>query len=228
MNDISSFLLPGVPAEMVETFTHLAFSPDGSDSALLIEQLLDDGVPPETLMLELLAPAARLMGDMWTGDEANFLDVTLGLSRIQRVLRQFRYPSLESVADRGSALLVPVPGEQHMLGLRMVEEFLMRDGWRVRCTPVANGEQLRQIVAADPYDFVGFSISGERLLPALRSAIREARAASRNRNVRIMVGGVVFAGQDRSTIPIDADAFIGDARDAVAQAKRWHALAGVT
>jgi methanogenic corrinoid protein MtbC1 len=206
----------------------LAFSPDGSDSVLLIEQLLDDGVNPEILMLELLAPAARLMGDMWTRDEANFLDVTLGLSRIQRVLRQFRFPTLESAGDRGSALLVPVPGEQHVLGLRLVEEFLMRDGWLVRCTPVANVEQLRQLVAADPYDFVGFSISGERLLPALKSAIREVRVASRNRNVRIMVGGVAFAGQDRSTLPIDADAFIGDAREAVAQAKRWHALAGVT
>jgi methanogenic corrinoid protein MtbC1 len=228
VNDISSFLLPGIPAEMVETFTRLAFSPDGSDAALLVEQLLDDGVAPEILMLELLAPAARLMGDMWAGDEANFMDVTLGLSRIQRVLRQFRFPTLESVADMGSALLVPVPGEQHVLGLRMVEEFLMRDGWLVRCTPVANVEQLRQLVAADPYDFVGFSISGERLLPALRSAIREVRVASRNRSVRIMVGGVAFAGQDRSTHPIDADAFIGDAREAVAQAKRWHALAGVT
>ena len=228
MNDISSFLLPGIPGEMVETFTHLAFSPDGTDCAQLIEQLLDDGVLPETLMLELLAPAARLMGDMWSGDEANFLDVTLGLSRIQQLLRQFRFPSVGSVADRGSALLLPVPGEQHVLGLRMVEEFLMRDGWRVRCAPVANIEQLRQVVAADPYDFVGFSISGERLLPALRSAIREVRAASRNRKVRIMVGGVLFAGQDRSAPNIDADAMAGDAHDAVAQAKRWYALAGVT
>ena len=228
MNDISSFLLPGIPAEMVETFVHLAFSPDGSDSIQLIEQLLDDGVPAETLMLELLAPAARLMGEKWSGDEANFLDVTLGLSRIQQVLRQFHFPVLDSLADRGAALLVPVPGEQHVLGLRMVEEFLMRDGWRVRCSPVASMEQLRQLVAADPYDFVGFSISGERLLPALRSAIREVRAASRNRSVRIMVGGVAFAGQGRSVPHIDADAMVGDAHEAVAQAKRWYALAGVT
>jgi MerR family transcriptional regulator, light-induced transcriptional regulator len=228
VNDVSPFLLPGIPAEMVETFTHLVFSADGSDSELLIEQLLDDGVSAEVLMLDLLAPAARLMGKMWCGDEANFLEVTLGLSRIHRVLRQLRLPALEGVADRGSVLLAPVPGEQHVLGLRMVEEFLMLDGWLVRCTPVANEEQLRHIVATDPYDIVGFSVSGERLLPALRSVIREVRAASRNRNVRIMVGGVAFAGQERSALPIDADAFIVDAREAVAQAKRWHALAGVT
>jgi len=236
VNDISSFLLQGVPAdrrqgipaELVETFTHLVFSPDGSDSAELIEHLLEDGVSPETVMAELLAPAARLMGEMWSGDDVSFLDVTLGLSRLQQLLRQFRFPAMSPVAERGSALLVPVPGEQHVLGLRMVEEFLMRDGWRVRCTPVASGEQLRQLVAADLFDFVGFSLSGERLLPALRSAIRDVRAASRNRNVRIMVGGVVFTAQGRGTPPVDADALVGDAHEAVAQAKRWSALAGVT
>lgn len=104
----------------------------------------------------------------------------------------------------------------------------MRDGWRVRCTPVSGVEQLRQIVAADHFDFVGFSLSGERLLPALRSAMREVRVASRNRGVRIMVGGAVFAGHDHHSAPPDADAIVSDAHEAVAQAKRWYALAGVT
>lgn len=228
MNDFPSFLAGEIPAEMVETFTHLVFSPDGSDATLLIEQLLEDGVSPEAIMLELLAPAARHLGHMWTEDDANFLEVTLGLSRIQQVLRQFRFPAMGSFTERGAALLVTTPGEQHILGLRVVEEFLMRDGWRVRCTPVANVEQLRQLVAADYYDFVGFSISAERFLPALRGAIRETRAASRNRQVRILVGGVVFSGQDRVGQPIDADATVRDAHEAVAQAKRWYSLAGAT
>jgi methanogenic corrinoid protein MtbC1 len=130
--------------------------------------------------------------------------------------------------ERGSALLVTTPGEQHILGLRVVEEFLLRDGWRVRCTPVPDLEQLRQLVSGEHYDFVGFSISGERFLPALRSAIRETRAVSRNRQVRILVGGVLFAGQDRGGHSIDADATVRDAHEAVAQAKHWYALAGAT
>jgi methanogenic corrinoid protein MtbC1 len=164
---------------------------------------------------------------MWCEDEASFLEVTLGLSRIQQVLRQFRFPAMGALSERGSALLVTAPGEQHILGLRMVEEFLLRDGWRVRCTPVANVEELRQLAAAEFYDFVGFSMSGERFLPALRTAIRETRAASRNRQVRIMVGGVVFAGQDPGIHQLDADALVRDAEEAVLLAKHWYALAGV-
>jgi methanogenic corrinoid protein MtbC1 len=228
VNDISPFLQHDIPAGLVETFADLVLSPDGSDCAQLVEQLLDDGVSPETVMLELIGPAARLMGDMWSGDQANFLEVTLGLSRLQHLMRQFRLPVMHAVADRGAALLVPVPGEQHVLGLRMVEEFLIRDGWRVRCTPVSGMEQLRQAVSSEHYDFVGFSISGERLLPVLRSAIREVRAHARNRQIRVMAGGVVLGGGDPLVPGLGADVVVRDASDAVQQARRWHALAGVT
>lgn len=227
MNDVALFLARGIPAEMVETFTHLVFSPDISDAALMIEQLFEDGVPAETVMLELLAPAARLMGDMWCGDEASFLDVTLGLSRIQHLMRQFRLPPFGRMGERGTALLAPAPGEQHCFGLRVVEEFLLRDGWRVRLVQVADEADLRRLVAADAYDFVGFSISGERLLPALRSAIREVRAVSRNRNTRIMVGGVMFNARMSGGFETGADATVTDAREAVAQANRWYDLVEV-
>jgi methanogenic corrinoid protein MtbC1 len=179
-------------------------------------------------MLELLAPTARLMGDMWCSDDASFLDVTLGLSRIQRLMRQLRLPAGDLLLDRGAALLMPAPGEQHLLGLRMVEELLLRDGWRVRSLQTATDGLAGQAAAEDVYDFVGFSVSGERLLPALRSAIREVRAQSRNRNIRIMVGGVAVSGQARLTPPLGADAVVSDAQEAVIQARRWHALAGVS
>jgi methanogenic corrinoid protein MtbC1 len=227
VNDVPTFLLRGIPPEMVETFTHLVFSPDESDAAALVGQLAADGVGAECLMLDLLAPAARLMGEMWSRDEATFIDVTLGLSRIQRLMRQFRLPAAGLAAERGTALLMPAPGEQHVLGLRMVEELLLRDGWLVRAVLSASEAMAGQFAADEAFDFVGFSLSGERFLPDLRSAIREVRAQSRNPNVRIMVGGVAFAGQGRIAPPLDADAVVADAHEAVAQARRWHAPVGV-
>jgi methanogenic corrinoid protein MtbC1 len=227
MNDVPSFLVNGIPAGMVDTFVHLVLSPDESDAGRLIEQLLDDGVSSESIMLELLGPAARLMGELWCSDDLSFLDVTLGMSRLQRLMRQMRLPAGGLMPERGTALLMPVPGEQHVLGLRMVEELLVRDGWRVLAIHSAKDHLPGQIVADEAFDFVGFSISGERLLPALRQTIREVRAQSRNPQVRIMVGGVALLGQDRPAPPLDADAVVGDALEAVAQARRWRALAGV-
>jgi methanogenic corrinoid protein MtbC1 len=227
MNDRPSYLPNGIPAGMAETFAQLVLSPDDSPAAALVEQQLDAGVSAESIMLGLLAPTARLLGEMWCSDAASFLDVTLGLSRLQRLMRQMRLPAAGLLPERGTALLMPAPGEQHVFGLRMVEEFLLRDGWRVRAVHSASAGLAGQLVAQEAYDFVGFSVSGERLLPALRQAIREVRAQSRNPHIRIMAGGVACCGPDRGGAPPEWDAVAGDAHDAVAQARRWRALAGV-
>lgn len=226
MNDVPSFLVHGIPAGVVETFAHLSFSADDVDAGQLVEQLIEDGVSAESVMLDLLAPAARLLGEKWCNDEANFLEVTLGLSRIQRLMRLLRPPA--TGPERGRALLMPVPGEHHTFGLRIVEELLLRDGWNVRLVPVPEEHAAGQLAAADHYDFIGFSVGGLRLIPALRQAIAAVRAQSRNRNVRIIVGGVGLSGPVPVTPPLDADAVAADAQDAIALVRRWCATAEVT
>lgn len=228
MNDVPTFLIHGIPAGVVETFAHLSFSADDTDAGQLIEQLMEDGVSAESLMLDLLAPAARLLGEKWCNDEANFLEVTLGLSRIQRLMRQLRLPPARAGGERGAVLLMPAPGEHHTFGLRIIEELMIRDGWSVRLVLPPEEQAAGQLAAADHYDIIGFSVSAERLIPALRQAIAAVRAQSRNRNVRIIVGGVGLAGPLPLMPPLDADAVAADAQDALALARRWCAPAEVT
>ena len=44
-------------------------------------------------------------------------------------------------------MLVPAPGEQHTFGLRVVEEFLLRDGWEVRSNLRASEDEVVQLVS---------------------------------------------------------------------------------
>ena len=227
MNDASPFRVPAISGELVESFTGLIFDGRDADAEQMVEQLLSGGASPEMLMLELLAPAARLMGQHWCDDSRDFVEVTFGMTRLQQMVRQFRLPPAAHGQLRGHALLVPVPGEQHTFGLRVVEEHLLRNGWKVSAHMKASEAEIIRLVAEESFDFVGFSLSSERLLPALRSAIRSLRSSSRNRNVRIAVGGVLFDGRDFAPQDIDADAVLGDAQDAVNQANEWSGLASV-
>ena len=227
MNDASPFRVPAISAELVESFTGLICDGHEADAEQMVEQLLGSGASPETLMLELLAPAARLMGECWCEDRRDFVEVTLGMARLQQMVRQFRLPPAAHGQIRGHALLVPVPGEQHTFGLRLVEEHLLRAGWKVSTYMKASEAEITRLVADELFDFVGFSLSSERLLPALRSAIRSLRSSSRNQDVRIAVGGVLFDGRDIAPRDIDADAIVMDAQDAVTQANEWSGLAGV-
>ena len=200
---------------------------ESRDAMRHIESLLERGVSMDVILVDLLAPAARMMGDMWVDDSCNFVDVTLGMTRIQHLFRQLRMPFGEFggiAQNKGRVLLVPAPGEQHVFGLRVVEEFLLRDGWDVDCRLQASLNDVLYMVRDEAYDFIGFSLSGERLLEPLSSAIRLVRMNSRNRAIRIMVGGVFFAGQPDAGREIDADAITCDARAAVAKANEWHAM----
>lgn len=212
--------------ELVETFTDYLFSGDGSHAALLLEQLFADGMTPESLMLGLMAPAARHMGALWADDRLNFVEVTLGMARLQHLLRQFRMPPLSLTGLRGRVLLAPTPGEQHSFGLRLVEEFLLRDGWQVTARLSATEPEIIRLISSEPYDIVGFSLAGERLLPALRTVIGGVRAATRNPDLRILAGGVLFAAGGPTAAELGADAVAADAAEAVQQANGWLALAG--
>ena len=227
MNDASPFRVPAVSTEQVESFTRLICDGHEDEAHAMVEELLAGGAAPEALMMTLLAPAARMMGEFWCQDRRDFVEVTLGMARLQQLVRQFRLPSAAPDEIHGNALLVPVPGEQHTFGVRIVEEHLLRAGWQVTALFKVSEGEIARLVAEEHFDFVGFSVSSERLLPALRSAIRGLRSSSRNRNIRVAVGGVLFDGRDIAPRDIDADAIVTDAQDAVHQANEWSGLAGV-
>jgi methanogenic corrinoid protein MtbC1 len=212
----------------VQSFVKLLMDHDSGVAAEFVDDLLLRGMPMEIVLLDLMAPAARLLGEMWTADLCDFVDVTLGLSRMQQMLRKFS-GSMDSETDGSgaghAALLVPAPGEQHTFGLRIAEEFLLRDGWDVRCNLRASHAEMLELVAASYYDFIGFTLSGEVLLQALTSAIADARRSSQTRSIRVMVGGVIFSEHPEFLGQVGADAIARDAHDAVRQARQWSCAA---
>lgn len=185
------------------------------------------GVPLESLYLDLLAPAARHLGDLWTNDICHFGDVTIGLCRLQQVLRDFSPVFLNeaSVRDDGRrALLMSVPGGQHTFGISMVAEFFRRARWDVTTgAPVARDELIRT-VRSQWFSVVGLSVSCEVQVEALASTIRLIRRASRNPAVGIMVGGPIFVMNPGLVALVGADATATDAREAPLQAENLLAL----
>jgi MerR family transcriptional regulator, light-induced transcriptional regulator len=210
--------------DMVARFAKLTIGPDSSEAPDYIEGLLARGISKETVLMQVLAPAARLMGEMWTADLCSFVDVTLGLSRIQNMLRNFNGLNEDGgppARVEGRALLIPSPGEQHTFGLRVLEEFLIREGWEVRTNLRASLDETLALVGEEKYDFVGISASGEALLPNLCAAIVAIRKFSRNRDIKVLVGGVLFALEPRLAKLVAADGCAIDPRDAIGLAQLW-------
>ncbi len=208
----------------VTDFIKLTTQDDPAAAIDYVRHLMSSGVPFQDVLLELMAPAARVLGERWEEDQASFVEVALGVSRMHRILREFDgVPShLWSNAGFGRhALLLPTPGEKHSFGLRLVQEFLLRESWTVTNNPVDNVEELGFLVAEEHFDIVGLSLSGQTVIDPFMESIRVIRKRSRNRQVRIIVGGHLFVERPELIESCGSDAYAVDAPATVRIVNGW-------
>lgn len=222
---VSAGTVPAV--REVAEFAGLVLTKETEAASAYVEALRARGTSVETLYLDLLAPAARQLGELWTADILSFTEVTLGLCRLHQVLHELS-PAFRSEAAQPEhgrrALLAPVPGEQHSFGLIMVAEFFRRAGWDVWSGPPASSADLARVVRSKWFAVVGLSVSCDGRLDALASAIRVIRRASRNRAIGVLVGGPVFVEHPELVTLVGADATATDGRQAALQARNLLAL----
>jgi len=213
-NDENS--LPLSP-DTIERFALYALS-SGHDSLMaIVGKLLQQGVSLESVYVELLGPAARRLGEFWEDDRVSFADVTIGLGRLQHVVRELSLHSqneLPSSVGR-SALFAAAPGEQHTFGLVIIEEFFRRSGWRTWAELSGSLAEVVSAVQAHDFDLFGMSASSDERLDQIAPMIMQVRKVSRNRDITVMVGGRLFVEGPELVAKVGADAMATDARQAV-------------
>lgn len=199
----------------VDAFTALVIEP--TEGALLaqIDSMRRRGIGIEELYLDLLTPVARRLGELWEQDLCNFSDVTIGLAGLHQALRNLSHAP-EKHQDRQakglSILLAPCPGEQHSFGLVMVGEFFRRAGWRVEtCFAPINPVDR---VSDARFDVIGLSMGAEVFQAEMAKCVREAREASLNPGILVMVGGPAFLANPGLVFECRADAMAATGKEA--------------
>ncbi len=213
----------GFTAEDVDAFARQTVEADPDVVVEAVMGLLHEGVSYEDVLLRLLAPAARRLGEYWDEDSADFADVTLGLMKLQRVLECVSADApvgMGAGANAPSILLTPAPGDQHVFGLVIVGEFFSRSGWCVQCEPSAQSDHLLATVAERHFDVVGLSASSQISVKALQALLQRIRTASHNPAIVIMVGGQQFNEDPALVRRVGADAMANDGVRAVVAAER--------
>jgi MerR family transcriptional regulator, light-induced transcriptional regulator len=180
---------PNPTQEEIHEFARIATCHDLNGALQFVERLCREGLSIELVLLELVAPAARLLGEMWKADLRTFTEVTAGLGTLQQVVHVFGPGFSAAQASRGLVVLVPAPGEQHTLGLHLVGEFFRRAGWGVQIEPGLTESDLLRQLASERVSVLGFTISNEELIEALARLIARARKVSKNPDLLVMVGG---------------------------------------
>ena len=214
-------------AEDVSAVAQRALRGDLEGALAVVEALQARGAGLEQVYLELLSPAARHLGELWTDDLCDFASVTVGLCCLQQVVLESRryFGARHGRREAGRRiLLAPVPGEQHSFGLLMVGEFFRRSGWDVSSGTGASARELVATARKQWFSMVGFTIACEQRLDALAGLIRDIRRSSRNPHLGVLVGGQLFLEQPELAVLVGADATAADGHQAVLKAETLAAL----
>jgi hypothetical protein len=217
----------------VGQFAEMILGQDTAAACAHVQALQAQGKALEAIYMDLLAPTAAHLRELWSADLCDFADVTLALWRLQHVLREFstEFRGEGDQAESGMrALLVPAPGERNelgyvMFGLVMIAEFLRRDGVDAWIEPDPSSNEFSGVIRSQWFDVVELLVSGDKKMDAVAERIRMIRRESPNRGVGVMVCGPAFVEHPELVLLVGADVMVGDPRQGVVQAKKAVGLA---
>lgn len=198
-----------VPADDVEQLADLLLRAPDAACLNFVQRLLDSGLTFEAVLVHLLAPATRRVGEAWVDDRVGFLEASIAYGRVQQLLRRLAQEAgpASGEAIRVGRVLLSVPeGEQHTLGLFTVAEVLLRDGWEVVVGRPVLEAPPATLVHGEWFDAVLFSAAHERHAGGLKREIAQVRRRSRNPELVVVIGGHLAASHPDAWRDVGADA----------------------
>lgn len=220
---------PTAATEIAE-FARLACGCGPAAAVEAVERRIAGGAAAESILVDLLVPAARHLAARWMDDQCRYEELAIGVLHLQQVLHGLSADFMREgrAAPTGRrALLLSAPAEQGMLGLYMISEFqrcvaaefFQRAGWDVWRAPPASRTQLATLLRTQWFDVVDVTATCPERLCLLATDLADMRRSSRNPRVGLLVG--VFApGGAAAGVRVDgADAAASDPRDMLSQAE---------
>jgi methanogenic corrinoid protein MtbC1 len=203
----------------IEEFSRLLLSHEIFAAKSFVEAVRAQGASLDIVFLRLFATSARYLGRLWDQDIFDFADVTIALSRLHQLLRELT-PSFDGYSGVGlnarRAFLSVAPGDQHTLGLFIVQEFFRSAGWQVCSGIYDTADELSNVASSEPFDVIGLSVSCDTSADDLAGLIAALRRRALNPAVHMMVGGRFFLEHPELVERVGADATDRDGRKTVA------------
>lgn len=191
---------------------------DPGAAARLLETLRAHKIPLESLADHYLPEAARALGVLWSRDQADFVDVTIGTARLQALLRGLDSDAALDLSQRpviGAVLMIVPGGEQHTFGALVAASKLRRRGISVCLRLMPRTNELREVLRSRHFDGAMISVGARENLDMARKLVKLLRGSAES-NVPVIVGGALLAECEDLARETGADAATNDLDRALA------------
>lgn len=177
-----------------------ALGMDRSACVTVLNAALAAGIARDDLADLYIPELARDMGIDWCTDELSFASVTIGVSRLQAMLRDLG-PELagDHAGNPVSIMLIVGEDVHHTLGAMVLKGQLQRKGLSVRLMLGAPLSEVADRLAMASYDAVFISSSIGETLESLRKIVDVVRSASK-KALPVVIGGTILEDTARYDI----------------------------
>ena len=182
-----------------------------------IAKLRAHGCTSEDISDIYIPAAARLLGDDWCRDEVGFADVTIGVARLQGILRDLErewFRTSDPLAATGAALVIVCQDEYHTLGATVLAGQLRRMGISVRLSMGQTHSERMDLIENNDFDMIMVSMSRTENLESTRKLVKNIRSACKGR-VPIVLGGTVTERKIDLQALTGADHVVNDPKEAL-------------
>lgn len=176
----------------IDALTDALVGADPEGALRRIYALQDRGTDLEEIYLVYLSAAAQRLGSKWEDSSLTIAQVTLGTSRIYGVLRALDpIRRGERTPSEKSAVFASVPGDTHVLGVRMAADIFRQRGWDIDLLIGLSHDELIAHLEESTHLIIGLSAGGAKVFAELARLVLAIRL--RKPGVRIFVGGRAVA-----------------------------------
>ena len=166
------------------------------------------GIPIDYIILDLIPEIARKLGKHWEEDSLSFAEVSIGVSKLERVIYKLDYLFQANQLERQqnkSILISGCPGSQHSLGTLIFANFLTFTGWQVHRLNKVTIESMVEGVESKAHEALAISVSTNEQLQELPSLISLLRQKSKNPKIIVLIGGPLYNKTPDAFDDIQAD-----------------------
>ncbi|GAB1510153.1 cobalamin B12-binding domain-containing protein [Actinophytocola sp. KF-1] len=204
-------LSSGTHARHVERLWAAVMAGDEYAARDVVTQALEEGVPAESVLLDVIGAVQRRVGAEWAAARINVAQEHAATAINERVIATLSDRAGRPAARPGRIAVACVDGEWHALPARLLAETLTLRGFAVDYlgAQVPAPHLIAHLHRTAP-DAVALSSSIPTRLPAAHATITACQAAG----VPVIVGGAAFGPDGRYARLLGAQAWAPDARAA--------------
>lgn len=175
--------------EEVQKVALLAVREQVEEIILCLSTMAAEGLSFDSILLQVIAPAANWLGEAWNEDRLSFHEVTVGAGVLERIAAALGQDSDPPLRHGELIVLTAAPGEQHVVPIHLLGEALRHRGWAVHVDPNMDEEELVELAASDRLATVAFTCKEVERMEGVAEVIASVRAVSLNPHISFAVGG---------------------------------------